>query len=159
MRGEVMKLRRWSIAVILLLALGIGASTAFRPAAQSSVSYGSAASGGSVVAGVEPFDAKTSALRMLGGLFLCCGLFGFGIQLYKRYVLPRACSDKRRLQIVERLPLSSKSCLVLVKLDGKEMLITTGSENSRLISTQLQRDELFDHSLLAACEDINELSA
>ena len=108
---------------------------------------------------VEHFDAKNSALRMIGGLFLCFGLLGAGVHLYRRYVIPRAMSDKRRLQIVERLPLSAKSSLLLVKLDGKEFMLSTGPEAARLISPPRHSEDLFDETLNNACEEVGELNA
>jgi flagellar biogenesis protein FliO len=96
---------------------------------------------------------------MIGGLFLCFGLFGAGVHLYRRYVIPRATSDKRRLQIIERLPLTSKSSLLLVKLDGKEFMLSTGSEATRLIAPPRQSDELFDETLNSACDEVGELNA
>ena len=107
---------------------------------------------------VEQFDAKNSALRMIGGLFLCFGLLGGGVHIYRRYVLPRAMSDKRRLQIVERLPLSAKSSLLLVKLDGKEFMLSTGPEAARLIAPPRQSEELFDETLNIACDEVGEFN-
>jgi flagellar biogenesis protein FliO len=93
---------------------------------------------------------------MVGGLFLCFGVLGFGLHLYKRYVLPRSFSAQRRLHIVERLQLSQKSALVLVKLDGKEFLMTTGSESTRLISPPHKTEEIFEETLSSACNEVGE---
>lgn len=107
----------------------------------------------------DQFDARNSVLRMIGGLFLCLGCFGGGLHMYKRFVVPRSKSDKRRLQIVERLPLSSKSSLLLVRLDGKEFMLSTGAEAARLISPPRSTEELFDESLITACDDVGEVNA
>ena len=109
--------------------------------------------------GVEPFNAQSSVLRMVGGLFLCFGMLGFGLHLYKRYVLPRSFSAQRRMQVVERLQISQKNALVLVKLDGKEFLMTTGSESSRLVSPPNRTDEAFEETLSSACNEVGEYNA
>jgi flagellar biogenesis protein FliO len=93
---------------------------------------------------------------MVGGLFLCLGLLGAGVHVYKRYVLPRSLSSQRRLQVVERLQISPKSALVLVKLDGKEFVMTTGSESTRLVPLQSRSEELFEDTLSSACNDVGE---
>ncbi len=105
---------------------------------------------------VDSFNAQSSALRMAGGLFLCLGLLGAGVHVYKRYVLPRSLSSQRRMQVVERLQISPKSALVLVKLDGKEFVMTTGSESTRLVPLQSRSEELFEDTLSSACNDVGE---
>lgn len=105
---------------------------------------------------VDSFNAQSSALRMVGGLFLCLGLLGAGVHIYKRYVLPRSLSSQRRMQVVERLQISPKSALVLVKLDGKEFVMTTGSESTRLVPLQSRSEELFEDTLSSACRDVGE---
>lgn len=107
----------------------------------------------------DQFEARNSVLRMIGGLFLCLGCLGAGLHMYKRFVIPRAKSSGRRLQVVERLPLSSKSALLLVKLDGKEFMLSTGPEAARLISPPRTTEELFDESLINACDDVGEVNA
>ena len=105
---------------------------------------------------VDSFNAQSSALRMVGGLFLCLGLLGAGVHVYKRYVLPRSLSSQRRMQVVERLQISPKSALVLVKLDGKEFVMTTGSERTRLVPLQSRSEEVFEDTLSSACNDVGE---
>lgn len=104
----------------------------------------------------DAFSAQSSVLRMVGGLFLCFGVLGFGIHVYKRHVLPRTLSSARRLQVIERIPLSQKSALVLVKLDGKEFLMSTGAESSRLVPLSQRQEDLFDETLANACNDVGE---
>jgi len=104
----------------------------------------------------DSFNAQSSALRMVGGLFLCLGLLGAGVHVYKKYVLPRSLSSQRRMQVVERLQISAKSALVLVKLDGKEFVMTTGSESTRLVPLQARDEHLFEETLSSACGDVGE---
>jgi len=108
---------------------------------------------------VDSFNAQSSVLRMVGGLLLCFGVLGFGVHAYKKYVLPRSLSSQRRLQVVERLQLSQKNALVLVKLDGKEFLMATGSDSSRLVPISSRANELFEETLSSACDEVGEYNA
>jgi flagellar biogenesis protein FliO len=96
---------------------------------------------------------------MVGGLLLCFGVLGFGVHAYKKYVLPRSLSSQRRLQVVERLQLSQKNALVLVKLDGKEFLMATGSDSSRLVPLSSHAKDLFEETLSSACDEVGEYNA
>ena len=71
----------------------------------------------------EPFNVTGSLIRMLDGLFLCVGLFGAAIHVYKRYVLKGRVGTGRRLSVVERVPVSSKGSLLLLSLDGREFVV------------------------------------
>ena len=147
-----MKMRSW-LLVCLFVALSVVTSSSMAFAEEVKPQTWSAQRGD---AGAAAFDTQSSVLRMVGGLFLCFGLLGFGVHLYKRYVLPRALSSQRRMQLVERLQLSQKSALVLVKLDGKEFLMTTGAESSRLVSLPNKNVELFEDTLSSACNEVGE---
>ncbi len=109
--------------------------------------------------GVDSFNAQSSALRMVGGLFLCLGLLGAGVHVYKRYVVPRSSASQRRMQVVERLQLSPKSALLLVTLDGKEFVMATGSESTRFVPLQSRNEALFEETLSSACNDQGEYNA
>lgn len=148
---------------LVTLLMAAAAVVAFGP--MSARAEGEASSGWSAPAvsnpatQVAPFDTQSSALRMIGGLFLCLGAFGCALHVYKRYVLPRNASTRRRLQIIERLQISQKSALVLVKLDGREFIMSTGTESSRLVPLSDRREELFDEALNGACEEVGEYNA
>ena len=144
------------IITILGLVLGIACSSA---AAEENKALGWTVVDSAPPVAADSFDAKSSALRMVGGLFLCFGVFGGAIHIYKKYVMPRAISDKRRLQVVERLPLSPKSSLLLVKVDGKELLLSTGAESTRLIPLPGSAEDLFDETLVNAVDVVGEYNA
>jgi hypothetical protein len=63
------------------------------------------------------------------------------------------------MQVVERLQLSTKSALLLVKLDGKEFVMTTGSESARLVHVQSRDEVLFEETLSSACHDVGAYNA
>jgi flagellar biogenesis protein FliO len=96
---------------------------------------------------------------MLGGFLFCLGLFGAGIHLYKRYLLPTAKGSSRRLRIVERLSVSQKNALLLVALDGRELLIATGPDSPRLLTAKSRDEFSFDQDLLNAAAIGDEFNA
>jgi flagellar biogenesis protein FliO len=147
-----MKMRSW-LCVFLFMAVSVVAHCSAVAAEEGPPRSWTTSSAD---AGAESFSAQSSVLRMVGGLFLCFGMLGFGVHLYKRFVLPRALSAQRRMQVVERIQLSQKSSLVLVKLDGKEFLMATGPEASRLISLSDKRQELFEDTLSSAYSEVGE---
>lgn len=153
-----MKTRCWWCVVSLFMALSVLTPQievrADEP--QGHAWSAPAAQGGATV---DSFDAQSSALRMVGGLLLCLGVLGFGAHVYKKYVLPRSLCSQRRLQVVERLQLSQKNALVLVKFDDKEFLMATGSDSSRLVPVSMRTNDLFEETLSSACDEVGEYNA
>lgn len=150
-----MKTMCWWCVVALFMALSV-LTPQFEARADESQQRAWTAPASQPGPSVDSFNAQSSALRMVGGLFLCLGLLGAGVHIYKRYVLPRSLSSQRRMQVVERLQISPKSSLVLVKLDGKEFVMTTGSESTRVVPLQSRREEVFEDTLSSACSDVGE---
>lgn len=67
--------------------------------------------------------------RMIGGLAICLILILVGVAVLKRFNKYVGVSAERRLKIKERLPISNKTSLVLIELNGKEVLIAVGSDS------------------------------
>jgi flagellar biogenesis protein FliO len=96
---------------------------------------------------VEPFDTTGSLFKMLGGLLFCLGIFGGGIHLLKRYGGQAHVGGKRRLKVIERVSLTTKTSLLLVTFDGKEMLVAAGPDRAQLIHSPAAADKEFEISL------------
>jgi flagellar biogenesis protein FliO len=107
----------------------------------------------------EPFDMTGSMIRMLGGFLFCLGLFGAGIHVYKRYFMQSCGKVERRLKILERLPVSAKNSLLLVELDGRELLLATGPDSPRMLTSRSKREVSFDDTLLDAAVIGEEFNA
>lgn len=107
----------------------------------------------------EPFDMTGSMVRMLGGFLFCLGLFGAGIHVYKRYFLQSSGKIERRLRILERLPVSAKNSLLLVELDGRELLLSTGPDSPKMLLSSSKRENSFDDTLLDATMIGDEFNA
>ena len=94
----------------------------------------------------EPFSMTESLIRMIGGLFLCMGVFGGGIHLYKKFIAKTSGGLRRRMTVIERLPVGQKSSLVLVALDGREFLIATGPDATTVLNPAHSNERCFEES-------------
>lgn len=106
-----------------------------------------------IAAPAEGYSFAGSFVRMVGGFLLCLGVFAGGVHLYRRYGAVALRGNSRRLTIVERIPITAKSALTLVALDGREFLVTSGPDNLRVVSTPAVSKETFDESLAMASHD------
>ncbi len=95
--------------------------------------------------GFSPSIMSTSA-RMIGGLFLCLGVFAIVVRLLKRHGV-RSGTGRRRIEVKERIALSSKASLTLVAIDNKEFLVASGSESVSILPTRAIPPGLFAESL------------
>lgn len=102
-------------------------------------------------------STSTLALRLGKGLLLCLGTLAIGLHFYKRFSGTKGGLSGRRLQIVERLAISQKGSILLVKVDGKEVLVGIGSDSPRLLSpmTSLSQDG-FISQLGSLCTDADD---
>ncbi|MBU0723782.1 MAG: flagellar biosynthetic protein FliO [Alphaproteobacteria bacterium] len=73
--------------------------------------------------------ALVFVLALLGLLFLAMRRFGIG------GATPRARGQRRRLSLIEVLPVDAKRRLVLLSRDGREHLVLLGAENDLLIES------------------------
>jgi flagellar biogenesis protein FliO len=101
----------------------------------------------------ESYSFAGSFVRMIGGFLLCLGVFAGGIHLYRRFGAVALRGVSRRLTVIERIPITAKSAVALVSLDGREFLVTSGPDNLRVVPTQSIGKESFDESLELACHD------
>lgn len=113
----------------------------------------------------EPAPAPTleSGSKVLKALALCVGLFLIGSYLYRRMNGIPLKEGNQLLQVVERVPLSQKTSLLLVEVDGRRTLAAIGPDPVTLLDISkneaVPQDEQkqFNSSLELAC--IDDLSA
>jgi flagellar biogenesis protein FliO len=96
---------------------------------------------------------------MIGGLFLCLGIFALGVRLFRRYAQGSQVAARRRIEVIERMQLSSKSSLLLVAVDNREFLIARGSESVQIVSNQSGSAELFAESLASVATESEAYNA
>ncbi len=108
-------------------------------------------------------EEKTSTsqvgFKMLEGLGICLGIFLVGVHFYKRYALKGQAATIRRLQVIEKLPVSSKAAVLLIQAEGKKYLIGVGGERISLLHAE-GGEQGFDKKVLEEiCNEEIKLSA
>jgi flagellar biosynthetic protein FliO len=78
-------------------------------------------------------EPEVSPWPLAKGLALCLAVFCVIVFLLKRLNPHSLHSGKRRLAVLERLPLSPKSSLVLIQVDGRTRVIAVGSEQVQML--------------------------
>ena len=75
-------------------------------------------------------EGETSQLGfgVLKALGLCVGVFLIGVAVTKRYRGGVQTGGARRLRVVERVPLSSKTHLVIAEVEGNQVLLAVGPD-------------------------------
>ncbi len=96
-----------------------------------------------------------TAVKMFTGLGVTIGALLIGLHLYRRFSGAQAPARSRRLRVMERLPISGKTALVLVEFDGRPMILSVGSD--RVTTVEPQVSELSDVERL--CRDEAVLTA
>ena len=94
---------------------------------------------------------------MVKSLVLCIGIFLVGAALYKRFALKNGTTVGRRIKIVERTPLSSRTFLSIVEVDGKTVILSCGPDRVSFAQNQIPvasvgKPEDFEKALKAVCE-------
>ena len=87
----------------------------------------------------EPSSGASLVSRMFQGLGLSVGAFLIGIALYRKYKGVGASEHSgRKLKVLERIPINSKTALCLVKCADREFLVSVGPD-------KVQMQELLDN--------------
>lgn len=108
---------------------------------------------------VSDSSVTTSAFRMIGALCLCLGVLGLGMKLSRKFGVGVNRSPHKRIEVREKIPLSSKTSLLLVAVDNREYLVTSGPENVTLTPTHGLTDSMFAQSLHDVYAESKELHA
>ena len=153
-RYHSLALRAVAVALVLLIPHArLVAEEAAPHIAQTVASHTGAASSESSLATAEPqvapkrdLQAAVASLRqspqpepevspwpLAKGLALCLAVFCIIVYLLKRLNPHSVHSGKRRLAVLERLPLSPKSSLVLIQVDGRTRVLAVGSEQVQML--------------------------
>ncbi len=97
---------------------------------------------------------ETSGVKMVKGLAFCVGVFMIGIAVTQRMRsrAPRACGSGMR--IIERLPLTQKTALLLIEHDGKQIMLAVGSEH---VTFQPSAPSAQEGALELVCQEEQEM--
>jgi flagellar biogenesis protein FliO len=100
------------------------------------------------------FSLVGSSLRMLGALLLCLGVFALGLKVTARIRGESLKPRRRRMEVRERLNISSKLSVTLISLDNREYLLASGSNSVTLVATNSITTPLFADSLDQVLDDV-----
>ncbi len=77
-------------------------------------------------------NAGSTFLTMAQGLAVCLAVLAAGVYVYRRLNPQAVATTKRRMRVRERLALTSKAQLLLVDIDGREVVVAVGSDHVSL---------------------------
>lgn len=107
---------------------------------------------------VDSAPQAPSVLRMLEALGLCVGFFLVGAHFLKRINGKHGIGSSKRMRILERLPVSPKTTMVLAQVDGKTILLSVGAE--RVTAVSLETDEhIINLPMELVCQEDKHASA
>ncbi len=69
-----------------------------------------------------------SALRLVQGLGICLGALGILIFTLRKKIKGNFQFSSKRMRVLERMPLTSKTTLLLVQMDSKTIMLAVGGE-------------------------------
>ena len=93
-----------------------------------------------------------SSVRMFGGLFLCLGVLAIGLRIYQRYH-PMQSPALRRIEIREKVAISSKAAVMLITVDDREFLVASGSDAVSMLPLRTAATDMFSDSLNELCRE------
>lgn len=78
----------------------------------------------------EPPDASGSFVLMMKGLGFCLGVLFIGTAIAKRFRAGGMTQGRghQSMRIIDRIPVSPKSALLLVDVEGERVLVAVGNE-------------------------------
>lgn len=91
-----------------------------------------------------PVEEQSTGGKMLKGLGLCVGVFLIGVALCQRLRARATAAGGGRMRVIERLPLSAKTSLILVECEGRTLLAAVGPERVTLHERAAQAVEQFE---------------
>ena len=105
----------------------------------------------------EEQSLSGAGMSMVKSLVLCIGIFLVGAAIYRKFALKGSISAGRRIKIMERTPLSSRTFLSIVEVDGKTVLLACGPDRVSFAPTSVPTASCaqagdFEKTLKAVCE-------
>ncbi|MCB0337285.1 MAG: FliO/MopB family protein, partial [Bdellovibrionales bacterium] len=99
----------------------------------------------SEVSSTEEQTMGSLALKMGKGLVLCVGVLLIGLSIAKR-MRPDRFTQESRVRIRERVALTPKVSLLIVEIDGKEQLLTVGSDQVSVLPSHTKFSRMIEDS-------------
>jgi len=111
------------------------------------------------VAAAEGPSLTSATLKMVGALCFCLGVLAFGVRVAKRFSGTTGTAKRRRIEVREKAPLSSKAALYLIAVDNREYLVASGSDAVSITPTNSLTTPLFAESLDEVYQESGEANA
>ena len=134
-------LKHWIriILVAALLVVGtVGTATADDSAESAKLERAKAIAQESRAAEKEKKNAAppsfaSSGVKMTQGLALCVAILLIGAFLAKKFKVGAVNSGARSMKVLERLPLTPKTALLLAEVQGQRVILSVGSEQVQFL--------------------------
>lgn len=98
----------------------------------------------------DALEPSGTPFLMFKGLGVCLAVLLIGAWIVKKTGLAKPRTGSGRIKILERCPLSTKSSIVLLEIEGKSILVAVGPEQVTLLS-EGGKDSRFEQSLEDEC--------
>ena len=100
---------------------------------------------------------SSNAGRMVAGLAMCVGVFLIGAWLVRRASGKIKPTNTRSLRVVERMPITSKTSLMLVEVDGRRVMISAGPDKVSFFAPESGMADTYNSDALTLKEELIEL--
>lgn len=100
---------------------------------------------------------SASAVRMIAGLALCVGVLLIGAWLVRRASGRIKPSNTRNMRIIERMPVTPKTSLMLIEIDGRRVMIAAGPEKVSFFAPESGMADTYNSDALTLKEELIEL--
>ena len=78
-----------------------------------------------------------AGIRMIQALALCVGVLLIGLHLFKKYNKNQGrLAGGRRMRVIERLPISAKTSVIMLEVEGRSIIVSVGPEHVSQIGAE-----------------------
>ncbi|NMC62764.1 MAG: hypothetical protein GYA55_06290 [SAR324 cluster bacterium] len=101
-------------------------------------------------------NIEGAGLAMFKSLLICVGIFLIGVALYKKLYMKKPQIAPKRIKVLERGQINHRNFLALIEVDGKNVLVSYGSDRVSMLGIGGNRElgensHGFEESLKEAC--------
>ncbi len=105
----------------------------------------------------EESPLSSNAVRMIAGLALCVGVFLIGAWLVRRTSGKVKPMNTRSMRVVERMPVTSKTSLMLIEVEGRRVMIAAGPDKVSFFAPESGMADTYSSDALTLKEELIEL--
>ena len=105
----------------------------------------------------EESPLSSNGVRMIAGLALCVGVFLIGAWLVRRASGKIKPMNTRSMRVVERMPVTSKTALMLIEVDGRRVMLAAGPDKVSFYAPESGLADTYNSDALMLKEELIEL--